>query len=261
MSVVIFLRGLNTYPSEELRFGPINLGLAHQHLGPALEQAGFHFQPLVGIRGGIEDQIRLAAEQTKPILRAHKDKKFHVIGHSAGGIIARGLVHQLKNENEFELIKSVVTITSPNYGSQKAQAIVEKKIIRPAWQKALRLGGHDIENKTDQFIPWLPQKIAHFNQLHPDIEGISYGSVISGTKISNLPIVLQLAHKQTNPKLIADGIVELDSQPWGHIIDQLELDHGAVLGLKTVLSPFEYAQNKKRFLEMVNKLVTFMKSL
>lgn len=264
MSTVLFFRGFNTYATEDMRFGPFNFGPAHQYLEPGLRKRGFNFYALPEVgRGTIAEQLENSHPALLDLCRKHSLKgPVHLLGHSAGGIVARGFAHKVKTRPVPGLeIKSVVTVTTPHRGSRLAQFIFESQKPSTFWHKAISACGYDIEKRKPHFALWLPERIEEFNILYPDLPDIAYGSVVSGMPLRQLPYPLQVLYKGT-PRfcdLLTDGIVELESQAWGKIIVQSDLDHGAALGMRTVLSPSLYRRNQKTFEQMVEKIASYMK--
>jgi hypothetical protein len=263
MSTVFFFRGLNTYGDDLLRFGPFNLGESHRELAPRLESRGFRFVAIPGSgRGPLPEQIErslAALSQYSP--RNGQGEDIHLLGHSAGGVLARGLSHRLEVTPIPGLhLKSVVTLNSPNFGSKMAEYLVRHHSTSRLL-KSLRFTGYDIREKLPTFQIWQPQNIVEFNRLHPNAARIRYGSIVSRLPRHLLPHALRLIQPR-HPEYMAaetDGIVESTSQPWGEVICETQLDHGAALGLRTVLSRQQYVRNLSMFEKMTAQLIQYMK--
>lgn len=265
MSSLIFFRGFNTYHNDDLRFGPLNFGLAHKHLEPKFSQSGFQFFALPDIgRGEPQTQINSAHKYLSDLSLAGKlSGHLHFLGHSAGGVIARALAHKLKHSPISNLeLKSVVSISSPHRGSQIADAIWQGQLNPPHLKNILKLGGYNLDDKKMHFAPWTSERVKVFNETYPDLSQVSYASIISGTTPDRLPLSLHLLHKIIHKKnSITDGIVEIESQAWGKVLGQYEMDHGAVLGVRTTPLPHRHRRNQEEFHDMLNKILQHIESL
>ncbi|OFZ10772.1 MAG: hypothetical protein A2Z20_00830 [Bdellovibrionales bacterium RBG_16_40_8] len=260
MSSIIFLRGLTTYQDDNFRFGFLNFGPAHKHLEPKFQAKGMPLIAPPGIgHGEIGQQVETAYLYLLGLSRENKINGFvHLLGHSSGGVVARGLAHKLSQNPITNItVKSVVSIASPHHGSQLALAMLSTKLS--LWKKLFFLGGYNLEKRKHHFTQWLPERITTFNANNPNVKNIAYGSITAGIKTWHLPLALRLMHIGNRlPGLWTDGIVELDSQAWGNVLGRYELDHGALLGMRTILWPPRYRRDQKTFENIVDKITLFM---
>lgn len=252
-SPIVFIRGFNSYPNEELRFGPMNFGLVHRHLQPEFEKRGYHFVPLYRMGyGSVEEQIERAREQ---ILSLRLGEKLHLLGHSTGGVIARGVAHSLKESHR---ILSVVTIVSPHRGSSLADQADKFSVNHPFWFRFWKSTGYDVTARVPLLEPLKVQSMLKFNETYPNLDGVRYASIVSGGPRKSLPLFLQMiAQFAADPGLETDGIVEKTSQLWGETLGEFTVDHGAIIGFRTMLSPRTYRRTHAEFLSAIEKIDHF----
>lgn len=257
--VIFFLRGFNSYDSEDLRFGPLNFGRAEQHLRPAIEKHGFNLIALDNMgKGPIEKQAEEATEQIRNLYaREHFGAPLHLLGHSAGGVVARVLAHHIQKLNL--PLKTVISISSPHRGALLSDLATDLKTRHPIFHKSIKWLGHDLETRQPLYDIWKKKNIEKVNALYPNLSSVAYASIVSGTSLKNLPALLRLMNAPVkNPNFITDGIVEASSQPWGRVLMELDLDHGAILGFKTYLSRHKHIQNRQKFSKMIQIISDFL---
>jgi len=237
MSSIVFIRGFNSYKTDHIRFGPIDFGLAHTKLQAEFSKHEIDLSPIRDIgHGDIEDQIQKALQQiivmkNNGILK----NDVHLLGYSAGGIIARGLAHKILQNEQLQIgLKSVITLTSPNRGSNVAEILSTNALDTKKLTKQISLFNKNERQK--QVLHWTKERIEKFNALYPDLPNLQYASITSAVSSKNMPAPLKLLRIWHGINHIpSDGIVELESQPWGKVIRHFDLDHGSVIGLRTVM--------------------------
>lgn len=272
MSSIIFIRGFNSYKDDHIHFGPIDLGLAHTQLEAEFSKDNFSFYALTAMGlGSPEEQIEKANLQIQQLYQQGLLRDdVHLLGYSAGGVTARGLAHKIKNEFQINL-KSVITLTAPNFGSEVAESIFRKhsntdkiqddKFTSKIYQ-FLEKKIPEQDTRLRQIKYWRRENILEFNQKYPNLPDIEYASITSAINLSEMPFLLKWLRKWHRvSELPSDGIVELKSQPWGRVLNHFELDHGAVIGLKTVPSSKKHQKNLIKFREIVQSTVTFINSI
>jgi pimeloyl-ACP methyl ester carboxylesterase len=257
---IFFFRGYNSYSTDDLRFGPLNFGPAHKYLEPALRREGFSFYALKKIgKGSYQEQVTTAMEQIEPIIKQYPQRAIHLLGHSAGGLVARLLAQQ---SHQYQInVLSAVSITTPHQGAKLADVALQMQKEKPVLYNSLKLFGYDLEKRRPLLERLHPEFLQQFNNdvtNHPDVK---YGSVVSGMPFAELPIGMQfVAHQVRHFTNDTDGLVEVGSQPWGEVITELKLDHGAVLGHSLHTNPMRRNQDRKQFDLMTQKLGQFMKT-
>ena len=250
---IIFIRGFNSYPRDDLRFGPLNFGRVHRFLQPEFEKRGYRFVGLDRMGyGSIDDQINRAVEQ---ILALRLGANFHLLGHSSGGVIARGLAHALERSHR---ILSVTTIVSPHRGSTLADQAESFAAIHPFWFRFWKSTGYDVTARVPLLEPLKGRSMLNFNEKYPDLPNVQYGSIISGGPLKTLPLLLRVIGQFTaDPNVETDGIVEKTSQPWGEIIGNFSADHGAIIGFRTMVSPLARRRTRLEFTRAVEQIDHF----
>lgn len=257
---IFFFRGYNSYPTDDLRFGPLNFGPAHKYLEPALSREGFSFHALKNIgKGSYQEQVNSALEQMIPILKYYPNRSIHLLGHSAGGLVARLLAKQ-SEEHRIQVL-SVVSITTPHQGASLADIALQMQKKKPVLYNGLKLFGYDLEKRRPLLERLHPEFLKKFNQDVPNNPSVRYGSVVSGMPFSELPVGMQfVAHQVRHLTNDTDGLVEVTSQPWGQVITELKLDHGAVLGHSLRTTAAQRSQDREQFGVMVQNVAQFMKT-
>jgi pimeloyl-ACP methyl ester carboxylesterase len=255
---LFFFRGYNSYPTDDLRFGPLNFGPAHKYLEPALRREGFAFHALNSIgKGTYQEQVNTALEQMIPILKHYPERGIHLLGHSAGGLVARLLAKQAQEHNLQVL--SVVSITTPHQGASLADIALQMQKKKPVLYNGLKLFGYDLEKRRPLLERLHPEFLQQFNKEVPNNPSVQYGSVVSGMPFSELPVSMQfVAHQVRHLTNHTDGLVEVPSQPWGKVIADIKLDHGAVLGHSLRTTRKQRAQDFEQFRLMTQKVAQFM---
>ncbi len=250
---IIFIRGFNSYSREDLRFGPLNLGPVHRHLQPEFEKHGYRFIALERMGfGPLDEQIERAQKQ---ILTLRLGASFHLLGHSTGGVIARGLAHALQNSQR---VLSVTTIVSPHRGSTLADQAECFQAAHPFWYRFWKSAGYDVAARVPLLEPMKVKAMAEFNEKYPNLPNVQYASIVSGAPLKTLPLLMRMIGQfAANSNEVTDGVVEKASQPWGEIIGDFVADHGAIIGFRTMLSPRSYEKTQLEFRDAVEQINRF----
>ena len=254
-SPLIFIRGFNSHSNDDLQLGPINFGLVHCHLQPEFEKRGFHFIPLYKMGfGPIEEQISRARDQ---ILSLRLGPEIHLLGHSTGGVIARGLAHALKSTHR---ILSVTTIVSPHRGTTLADHAAQFYKNHPLWYRFWRATGYDVNLRVPLLEPLKTSSMLKFNETFPDVPEVKYASIVSGARLKTLPLFLKIIGQfSEDPNAETDGIVEKSSQPWGEVLGDFAADHGAIIGFRTALLPSQHRKARIEFNTLIDCTEKFLK--
>lgn len=234
---VLYIRGLNTYGDDQLRFGLLGFGPMWRPWISALKALGVVAIPVEGMGGTtLEDQVRHAVAFIQRLpLWSETQQPIHLLGHSTGGLIARALVHELKDTSR---IASVVTMATPHHGSPLALLPINLKEHRPYLDRALRTVGYQSETKIRPLDDLTPQAAEIFNQRYTDVAGVQYGAAIFSLPPYEMSWPMYLAikvldHRHTMGN--SDGFVPENSQIWGKTICRAHLDHLDQIGF--VFSP------------------------
>lgn len=257
---VLYFRGLNTQGDDNLRFGRLALGPMHARWAKQLKRKNINVIAVAGRGGGpLREQIEAAKNKILAMdLWKSPEMRFHFLAHSTGGLVARALVHELKEPLR---ILSVSTIASPHQGSWLAEMIPSLPDRRPYLNRFLKAMNYRIEEKLSAYHDLTTVQVAQFNLLYPDIPGVDYGSAVFASKEKDLSWPVRMAKRMVDPKgeIESDGIVARQAQNWGKVFHEGELDHMNQIGYNLRLNPKAYFRAKKEFLSLVDKAVDFMR--
>ncbi len=184
------------------------------------------------------------------------DRPVHLIGHSLGGLIARALPHLVKETN----FLSVVSLATPHRGSPLAEWIRLLPQYRPMIHRAFLLLNYRIEEKLATFHDLGPHAMEHFNKKYYDLSQVRYASGVFHLPLEKMSWPVALAHRLVKPKtanLVSDGFVEANSQAWGDVFWQDELDHLEQIGHLAVRLPRRRRWVEQRLDLMLRELMLF----
>lgn len=296
---VVFFPGLNTYGDGQLHIGPIDLGPIDQFLAQKFRNFGLDFimvpngsvpeakgenyieeqvikfrdfvechpffggteRPKTGTEpfGEMESRLRTQNQGTENL---HPPIKYHFLGHSAGGLIARASLYELKRNQTgfFSKVASITTIGTPHFGSELATLTLDFAKSRSLLKILLQTTNYDLQSRWTFFSGFTPMALANFNLKYPNLSEIAYYSVVCGGPMHQLPFYFQLLwrvlQKKTTPFSVSDGIVECLSQKWGTTIGIFELDHFSQLGFTSSLLKRLRHGTKKEFNRMIQTIVS-----
>jgi hypothetical protein len=232
---VFFLRGLSTKGLDDIRFAFIYWGQMHVHLERELAKRGVKLIPVLGMGAGLlDEQAHLAVD----FLRAHplwnSSQKFHLLGHSAGGLIGKKVLALLAPEEASRNIFSLVTIATPHGGSYLAEACLQAPIRHPVFTWLLKKIGFDIRNGFPFYLQLTPAtQIQEFSSWHAP-PGIKTASITAAGnwRIWSWPFwiakILRMMREIPTPH---DGLLESKSQTFGQNLGHFDLDHLTQLGV------------------------------
>lgn len=248
---VFFIRGLSTYGHDSARFSFLDFGPVYRHLQMGLSQRGLDFHPITDLGTGSLIQL---ADRALNFLRQDpkwKDPEVsvHLLGHSAGGLVARLLIERLETKEEQKKISSLLTIATPHRGSTLAKIFAEMPTQHPASARWLRALGYDVQTKNNFFKELTPESI---QQLLPNPpKNLKVASIICATSPNQWCWPLKAARLLSAYRafdLPSDGIVERDSQIFGEVIAELPIDHFRQAG---------FFGGKQEFHRMLNTISSF----
>ena len=223
---IILVHGATTKGSK-LDIGVIHLGDYFYRLPEFLGASGTKVKVVeLSTDSSIEER---AAVLKNYIETEFRDQKVNLICHSLGGLDARYAASVLGTWQ----IASISTIGTPHRGTPLADWADTQTKGRKPWYWFFRLLGYDMKQR--RFLPELTTHFmaATFNVKVVDNPGVKYFSVRTKAsfKDSSMSYLLWFTSRwlegQYNPMANNghDGLVPLDSQGWGQVLADVQLDH------------------------------------
>jgi pimeloyl-ACP methyl ester carboxylesterase len=233
---VFFIRGLSTNGSDDAYWSVFRFGPMARHFAAAFAQRGIEFHPINGMGSGSLTEL---AAKVRDLLERHpvwRDPSLpvHILGHSAGGLVARLLCAQTGIPPG--KIQSVMTVATPNLGSGFAEHCLTIPEKFPLSDRFLKTFGYDIAGKKRGSITDLtPEKVQATMREHARIAaGIRQASIICWAPRREwcLPLKLFYIVPAFNAfTLPSDGMVERDSQAFGDVVAEINIDHFRQIGI------------------------------
>lgn len=226
---VLYIRGLNTYGDDLLHLGPLTLGLMHEQIVYGLTARGWTCHSALGLGPGslktqqqaVWDYLNSLSDWQNPEL------KWHILGHSTGGLVARSLVHR---PGVADRCLSVTTVATPHLGAKMAGRAISIHENHPLWTHGLRLCGYDLQKKLTPFLDLRPESLLLFNRNFPDLPPVKYASILCELPLREMCWPLKWLMRWFHPQHRGDGLVDYVSQPWGQTLGAFALDHLQQLG-------------------------------
>lgn len=205
-------------------FGPRRTVLRYfRHAATHLAELGVS---VYTVRLPTGDSVKLRAQRLAAMIEQNITGKVVIIGHSLGGLDARYVAARTPVGAQ---IAAVVTVGTPHRGTPLADIFDGGRLRWPyRLARFLRL--------PVAAVSWLSTAgAARFNREVPDVPGVYYASVISakrqnGAESSPMSPMLRATHwylQRTGPN---DGVVPLESQRWGEVLLESDVDHLAQIG-------------------------------
>ena len=234
---VLFFRGINTFADDRLHLGPVPLWKMGNNLQKHVHRPERNFILVEEIGcSNFEEE----AERAKKFIKQLKIDKFHILAHSAGGIVAKML---LQNSALAERTLSLTTIGTPHQGSFLAEIV-----------DSLAFYSYDKTRKSlfDRLTPSQIKK--HFSQMSLPTH-IKTQSVLCSSSLETFSWPVKMVSRVFKDYKIAeegDGFVELSSQKFGEVLGHFELDHLEELGFIFRFNPRHRRAHFKQMLEAIN---------
>jgi hypothetical protein len=266
---VVFLRGLNSWGDNCLHLGRKKIRF-DVHIRPEFEKRGFEFYSVDSMRTGrLTEKANRAAEEI--LSHSRSGDELVLIGHSMGGLVA----HQILNQPEIKKkTKAVISLGTPFKGSlmaEKAYSIgtdPSNVIDRLAAHVSKRLG-YNFESRLDSY-----------QDLRPSVREKEPIAVVDGPVSVSVCGVATLPQRSLQFRFLdestlklkwpisflssfeeGDGLVSLESQKFGRILNIYSLDHIGYLGFQFQIQRSEREKAKLEYLKMLSEIEQFLKSL
>ncbi len=228
-----YIRGLNTSGSDRIRLGIIDLGPMHRALEKNLQEKGVELRLVKGLDVGTLSEMTDRATDfivNDPDYQ-RRERPLHLIGHSAGGLVARLALKKLLDPTRTSPFCSHLTLATPHHGANLATRILNTQLEAAPLFKILRVIGYDIAERKKRFHEYVPTQIA---STMPTDDSHAWHSILCSSPQNKWSWPLRLAYRLgqlARPESASDGIVQLDSQRYGRTLGHFELDHLAQVGI------------------------------
>jgi triacylglycerol lipase len=210
----ISLRGLSPV------FGPIDEGEYFKFLKRELSLLGYKVQVCPKNSDGDQRGVSTRAFDCKVFIyrfqRKNSGAKFHIIGHSMGGIVARKIIG---SPTITKYIKSVTTISTPHKGSELASLAINNYDKSDYIGRFLRL--IDFTPKSRKYLDDISLESNYIERLKNPKNIPIYS--ISNYKTNNYNIPFNISSKYISS--LNDGVIETSSMKYGVDLGTIEADH------------------------------------
>ncbi len=248
---VFFIRGLSTYGRDNAKWSVFDFGPVYRHLEAAMETRGVKFHPVLGLGAGSLPEVtaRAAAFLHNDPVWMDPDKRVHLLGHSAGGLVVRLLLPGLKRQ-----VASALTVATPHRGSGLAEICANMPERNKGSALVLKSFGYNVKIKRHFFSELTSASLANVMPAEGKPTTVSrIGSIVCSAPRAEWCLPLKMFYKIKafdDFTLPSDGVVERDSQPFGEVIREISIDHFRQVGL--------FDQNR-RFDQLTDAMAGFFK--
>ena len=230
---VFFFRGLSTYGQDDARFSVFNFGPMAKNIVRAFGERGVIVHPVEGMGAGTLEEM---AGRARRWIESHNiwlegESPIHFCGHSAGGLVARLVLHDLGSRADGK-VASLLTFGTPNSGSEIARICIDMPKSSRTSLNLLRTVGYDVARNGKFFAELTPERVAGLPQ--PANKNVRVASVVCHSPRAQFCLPLKLFYQIPAFRSFAaesDGFVERASQPLGEVIAEVNIDHFRQLGL------------------------------
>lgn len=236
---IILVHGA-TMGKAQLEVGPVNFGDYFRNIPKYLTRLGARvYVPSLSTDSSFDERGHQLA---KFIREKTGSEKVNIVAHSLGGLDARYLVSRLK----FEGVASITTIATSHRGTPMANYAAWAGRSRGLWYNLFKFFGYDLSKR--RYINELTTEfMSGFNAQIEDRSDIRYFSVVAHGEPWwwNLSPLLWWTYfytrfgDGTDNGVKNDGLVPIDSQPWGEVIGVVPLDHLAQMNHHPLRWPLE----------------------
>lgn len=263
-TVILHFRGLATHGGDELMIGKFSPGLMY---GPLVQKLGALGVQIVPIQNMGNGSIESHGKRALNFLSTQKfwydpNTRYHLLGHSTGGLIARALLHS--HEFRARQMISLTTIATPHLGSFAADIAESIPQMYPVTYQAAKTFGYNLSNRWHSIQDLKTESVMAFNKAYPNRNDIAYFSVVGALPLADMSWPIYWAYKKTNHDgniKSSDGFVEEMSQRWGEVLTLIELDHLTQIGYNFYIQPSLRKSKGKLFDELCITLTDHWKRL
>ncbi|MCB0411336.1 MAG: hypothetical protein KDD22_02350 [Bdellovibrionales bacterium] len=256
---VVYIRGLNTSGSNLLILGWIPLPTSMYR--PWLQffaAQGVRAYAIDNLGGGqLREQIQ-KAEQYLEGIRPHLEQGFHLVAHSAGGLVGWGLA---SNTPWGKKIKSLTTLATPHKGSHLARVFLNSIENGDGRIQVLSKIGYDHERRIPIFTEFLSENVAEFKKNNVFPKDIPLFSCAFSLPLEEMSWPIRWTHRMgfSIPDQKHDGFIELESQKDGEVLGHWELDHSSQLGYHFYLNRKRKSEKVRLFEDLTAEILSHLK--
>ena len=258
MATLVFLHGLNTFGTDDLRIGLMNFGPMHARLEKEFSKRDIDFIGVTGVGSGSpEEQAENASKFLAGSGFLDADRPFIFLGHSAGGLTARALALRPEFKGR---VKMVITMGTPHAGAKVAELGLELDRRHPVIFRALAAAGYDTKKKTAIFNHFTPASVAAFNERAPAItREVTLLCEATRNELS-WPYYFSYNQIHPTPGVKSDGFIESNSQKRGEVIGPFAVDHYGEMGFFFQLSLSARKQAQCEFQRLIDQVALLANS-
>jgi len=256
MTELIFIHGLNTYGDHDIHIGPLKFGPMHIRLERAFSDRGIRFRSISG------SMFAHPFEQAEQIVQQVQSlpitTRFHVLGQSTGGLVARAVAQHPKLHDR---VASVLTMGTPHRGAPAAEFGLAFNENHPLLKRVLATCGYDTARKLTIFQAYTPKAVDEFCQelsaraKTPASQlQASFICQVEGAQTSWPLLMLESLLNSENQ--MGDGLISSDSQRFGLVQGPFALDHFGELGFFPHFSRSARVNAALEFNRMIDAIVS-----
>ncbi|MBX3021126.1 MAG: alpha/beta fold hydrolase [Bdellovibrionales bacterium] len=229
---VFFLRGLSTYGHDNAKWSVFDFGPIHKHLAAAFGKRDIHFVPVLGMGAGSLPEV---AKRACEFIESHplwlSSEPIHLLGHSAGGLVSRLVLRELEEKKTGKIL-SCLSVASPHAGAHLARVCLDMPQNYRGSTLVLRSFGYDIHSKRGFFDELVKENVVRLFTGHSyRADTASLVCWDARTRWCTPLKMFYTVRAFRDFDLPSDGVVERDTQAFGRVIAELNIDHFRQVGL------------------------------
>ena len=234
---VLFFRGINTFADDHLHFGPVPLWKMGRNIQKHVHRPERQFILVKEMGCSTFEEEAARAEK---FIRHLKIDRFHILAHSAGGIVSKML---LQKPSMAERVLSLTTIGTPHQGSFLAEMVDELTFVSYT------------QSRKSLFYRLRPDQIKKISSQLTIPRHIHQQSVLCSSTQQQFSLPLKFMarfFKDYKMPEEGDGFVELSSQKFGKVLGHFELDHLEEIGIILRMNPRHRRAHFRLMLDTIN---------
>lgn len=211
----------------------------YKHVDRALTERGLHFHPVIGLGSGslVEVAQRGIGFLEQNEIWRNPEMPVHFLGHSAGGLVARLILKNLKHQLPPGKVRSCLTVATPHRGARLAQICLDMPRDYRGSALVMKGLGYNLTTKVPFFTEFtrsvVEKTVGSADDLSLLPEGTRAASIVCSSSRRNFCVPLKMFYKVKAFKDfddLSDGVVEKATQPFGTVLEEMEIDHFRQMG-------------------------------